>query len=689
MSISVIYKTNKKTCLWRPRFLVFGLLFFGSQIRSPGQEVEAYAKPREDYVYVYTFEHEYETTLFRSEKFTPILETEEGYIILLELAGKPKLVLLPFYSRDRQVAEEKYRGVGVTYTAYLDFNQGHLPFSSNEYYEVVKREKGKLFIDYRLKGFNKIVEVPESKFLVKSGFEYHLEETLTDIRKSYRDYQTNELHPNNWRGSTVNSNSITKIESPTHIGRIKKEIVAFNDMQTATLPASDLDGILNEVWVDQKRLIIAPIVYTHESEEALHYFVNMRGHDRPVLIKAFETPLDSEGYSKIVRVTSSTGINNRFLEITESTNIIFHPISRFLSEGELVAIRSGYSSHYMYAPGGEFEISDESVTLMTPRGFLQQWERETKYNGLIPGDTLYESLLKFDVPVASSSEREWNALKQLKHLAAINKSITPSEDASVHDLLTSLTRLETEASRLGLSLNQNPQRALFPAQNESYFHYWKFTFNNVNGQAAKERNKDVLTKQMLRAKLLISESTFQDLTDFLSAQIYTYSNFLPAPLNRINQLAVEPPVSASMLMVFDFPVAQSFKLNPETLEVLTFDKVSLASRNTIVDSGTEQNWMLDTTATKVWQTAIVTKLQEVHDPEYWLAIQKKEAEEKARQLELAKQRVFASQIPEVEETGVLNNSKAPWMATGAWLILLLITNTGFFAMAKATPVRHS
>ncbi len=106
MSISEIYKTNKKTLLWTPRALILGLLVLGSLTRSQGQEVEAYAKPREDYVYVYTLEHEYETTLFRSEKFTPILETEDGYIIMLQLAGKPKLVLLPFHSRDRQVAEK-------------------------------------------------------------------------------------------------------------------------------------------------------------------------------------------------------------------------------------------------------------------------------------------------------------------------------------------------------------------------------------------------------------------------------------------------------------------------------------------------------------------------------------------------------------------------------------------------------
>ncbi len=546
-----------------------------------------------------------------------------------------------------------------------------------------------LFIDYRLNGFNKIVEVPESKFLVKSGFEYHLEEALKDIRKSYRDYQTGELHPSNWPPLTVESTTTLDIESPTHIGRVQTEIVAFDDMQTVTLPASDIEGILSEVWVNQKRLIIAPIVYTHEQEGAAYYFVNMKGYDRPVLIKDFETPSDSEGYSKVVRVTSSAGINNRFLEITETTNIVFHPISHFLSEGELVAIRSGYSSHYMIAPDGEFEISDKYVTLMTPRGLMQQWERETKYNDLTPGDTLYENLLKFDVPQASSSEKDWTALEQLKHLAAIYKSIMPSEDANVHRILTSLARLETEASRLGLSLNQSPTRTLFPAHNESYFHYWKSTFNNVNAQAAKERNKGVLTKQILRAKLLINESNFQDLTDFLSAQIYTYSNFLPAPLNRINQLEVEPPVSASKLMVFDFPLEQSFRLNPETLEDLPFNQVSLASMTPAINAIPESDWMLDTSATKTWWTSIVNRLEEVHDPDYWLAIQKREAEEKARKLEIAKQRVLASQIPEVEETGLLNNPKAPWMAAGAWLVLLLITNTGFFAMAKATPVRHS
>ncbi|MCZ6673820.1 MAG: hypothetical protein O7C75_12880, partial [Verrucomicrobia bacterium] len=95
MSISLRKIIHFRAALSTMKGLMFGMIFSWWVTPAQGQEIQAYAKPKEDYTYIYTLDHEYETTLFRSEKFDPIEETEEGYVILLQLAGNPKLVLLP------------------------------------------------------------------------------------------------------------------------------------------------------------------------------------------------------------------------------------------------------------------------------------------------------------------------------------------------------------------------------------------------------------------------------------------------------------------------------------------------------------------------------------------------------------------------------------------------------------------
>jgi hypothetical protein len=232
---------------WLVRGSVFFLLLACGMTPALGKEVTADAKPKEDYIYIYTLENEYETTLFRSEKFDPILETEDGFIVMMQLGGKPKLVLLPFESRDRKVAERKYKGVGVTYTAFMSFTEGYLPFSGDQYYEVVKREKGKIFVDYQLKGFSKIIEVPESQFLVKSGFDYHLEESLAEVRQSYSTFQVSESHPSTWRSPTIQNLAAPSLESPTHVGLVENPILASDYQTMLTAPATEITGVISEV----------------------------------------------------------------------------------------------------------------------------------------------------------------------------------------------------------------------------------------------------------------------------------------------------------------------------------------------------------------------------------------------------------------------------------------------------------
>ncbi len=669
-----------------------GLILLGSLASGANaQTIEAYAKPKEDYNYIYTLDHEYETTLFRSEKFEPIVETEDGFVIMLKLGGKPKLVLLPFNSGDRKVAEKKYRGVGVTYTAYLNFSEGHLPFFSDQFYEVVKREKGQLFIDYQFKGFRKTIEVPESQFIVRTAFEYHLEESLKDIRSSYRSFKVSQVPPNEWKKVKSTPGPGTMTDNPTHIGVVQNRILAWNYQSIRTVTAKELEGILTDFWVDQHRLVVVPILYTHETSENVFYFVNVRGYERPVLVKEFRPPEDSDGYSKVVRVSSNKGDDLRFLEITETMNVEFYPQFHFLLPGQLAAIREGFDGHYLIAGDGEYEISGEDMNLFYPHTFIQSWGNSTYREQMQPGDSRYEELLQFAVPSTARNNKEWQSLVKLQALARLYKKIEPNENADVKSLLRALRELEEGAERLALSLKTNPKRTNLSSHNQSYFNFWKKVFNEVNSQAAKERNQDVLRRQLLRAEILIGETEHQALADFLSSQIYTYSNFLPAPLNKFNQLESNPPLASTTIMRFNFPLSQSFKLDPASLE-----PIQIISTDTQPDGSHllkekyRKNWLLNLDGLKYWQASINAKKEEIYDPAYWVAVQEKAEQERQRQLEIARKRLIKVQSEDkVVEEGLLNSPEAPWVASGVWLAILLMTNTGFFALSKMMPKRSA
>ena len=658
---------------------------------AKGQTIEAYAKPKEDYNYIYTLDHEYETTLFRSEKFDPIVETEEGFVVMLQLGGKPKLVLLPFESGDRKVAERKFRGVGVTYTAYLDFTEGHLPFFSDQYYEVVKREKGQLLIDYQFKGFRKTIEVPESQFVVRTAFEHHLEESLKNVRSSYQSFDVTQLPPSLWEKVRSSLGPGTMTENPTHIGIVQDRILATNYQSTRTISARELEDVLTDIWVDQHRLIVVPIVYSYETAENVFYFIKIRGRDRPVLVKDFYPPENSDGYSKVVRVSSNTGEDIRFLEITETMNVEFYPQFHFLIPGQLAAVREGFAGHYLIAADGEYEIAGEDMKLLYPRMLMQSWANSTARNQMKPGDSQYEELLRFSVPAIARTNKEWQSLIELQSLAKLYKKLQPDERADVHSLQRALKELEDGAERLSLSLKVNPKRTARAPQNQSYFNFWKKFFNDVNSQAARERNQDILRRQLLRAEILIGETENQSLADFLSSQIYTYSNFLPAPLNKFNQLESNPPLASTEIMRFQFPLSQTFKLDPASLEPLQIiSSTKQPDHFHLLKEKYRKDWLLNLDGLDYWFSTIKAKKEEIYDPEYWKLVQEKAEQERQRRLEIAKKRLIEVQAEDQEtEEGLLNSKEAPWIASGIWLGVLLITNTGFFALSKMMPHRSS
>ena len=654
------------------------------------QEIQAYAKPKEDYNYIYTLDHEYETTLFRSEQFEPIVETEEGFVIMLQLGGKPKLVLLPFESGDRKVAEKKYRGVGVTYTAYLDFTEGHLPFFASKYYEVVKREKGNLYIDYSYKGFRKVIEVPESQFIVKSAFEFHLEESLNQIRSGYRSFKVTQSPPSEWQELKSSTGPGTMTESPTHIGLVQNEILATNYQSIRTVEAKNLDGELTEIWVDQQRLIVVPILYTYETAEDVFYFVKIQGMDRPVLVKDFKKPEESDGYSKVVRVSSNSGEDVRFLEITETMNVEYYPQFHFLLPGHLAAVREGFAGHYLIASDGEYEIASEDMKLFHPRTFMQTWSNNTNREQMKPGDDLYEEFLQFIILASVRTTKEWQSLRKLQSLAELYKKIQPGESANVRTLQRSLKDLEAGAERLQLTLKSSPKRTTLAPHNQSYYNFWKKIYNDVNSQAARERNQDVLRRQLLRAEILIGETEHQALADFLSAQLYTYSNYLPAPLNKFNQLETNPPLASTTIMRFQFPLSQTFKLDPATLEplrIVTSDAED--NQRHLLKAKHRKEWLLNVDAIKYWQASIKSKMEEIYDPAYWIAVQEKAEQERERRLEIAKKRLKEVQAEEVVEEGLMSGNQTPWIASGIWLVVLIVTNSGFFALSKMMPIRQS
>ena len=485
MSSNLSHNPRLEIPQWIVKWMALGAVLMSSlAVGASAQDIKAYAKPKENYNYIYTLDHEYETTLFRSEKFDPIVETEEGYVIMLQLGGKPKLVLLPFESGERKVAEKKYRGVGVTYTAYLNFSEGHLPFFADQYYDVIKREKGHLYIDYQLKGFRKTIEVPESQFIVKSAFEYRLEESLNEVRSSYRSFKVTSVPPRKWKKVTSLSGPGTMTENPTHVGLVQNQILATNYQSIRTVEAKELENELTDIWVDSHRLIVVPIVYTHETAEDVFYFIKVSEYDRPVLIKGFRKPEDLDGYHKVVRVSSNAGEDIRFLEITETMNIDFYPQFHFLLPGQLAAVREGFAGRYLIAVDGEYEISNNDIDLSYPRDFIQTWANKTNRNQLNPGDNLYEGLVGFSIPATVRGNKDWQSLLKLQSLARFYKKIQPGKNADLRSLLQMLKELEEGAERLQLSLKSNPKRTPLAPHNKSYYNFWKKTFNDVNSQGS-------------------------------------------------------------------------------------------------------------------------------------------------------------------------------------------------------------
>ena len=445
------------------------------------------------------------------------------------------------------------------------------------------------------------------------------------------------------------------------------------------------------IWVDQHRLIVVPIVYSYETAENVFYFVKVKGQERPVLVKDFHEPEGADGYSKVVRVSSNTGEDVRFLEITESMNVEFYPQFHFLLPGQLAAVREGFAGHYLIAADGEFEIAGENLKLLYPRMLMQTWANNTARNQMQPGDSEYEELLQFTIPATARTNKEWQSLIELQTLAKLFKKLQPNERADVHSLQRALNELEEGAEKLGLSLKVNPRRTARGPQNQSYFNFWKKFFNDVNSQAARERNQDVLRRQLLRAEILIGETENQSLADFLSSQIYTYSNFLPAPLNKFNQLESNPPLASTAIMRFQFPLAQTFKLDPASLEPLKIiSSTAKPDSSHLLKEQYRKDWLLNLDGLDYWFSSIKAKKEEIYDPEYWKLVQEKAEQERQRRLEIAKKRLIEVQADDHEvEEGLLNSKEAPWIASGIWLGVLLMTNTGFFALSKMRPHRSS
>ncbi len=142
-------------------------------------------------------------------------------------------------------------------------------------------------------------------------------------------------------------------------------------------------------------------------------------------------------------------------------------------------------------------------------------------------------------------------------------------------------------------------------------------------------------------------------------------------------------------MRFNFPLSKTFKLDPSNLEPLSIISTDTKpDRSHLLKEKYQTNWLLNLDGLKYWQASINAKKEEIYDPAYWVAVQEKAELERQRRLEIARKRLVEVQSEDQgADEGLLNSSEAPWIASGVWLAVLLMTNTGFFALSKMMPKR--
>jgi hypothetical protein len=100
------------------------------------------------------------------------------------------------------------------------------------------------------------------------------------------------------------------------------------------------------------------------------------------------------------------------------------------------------------------------------------------------------------------------------------------------------------------------------------------------------------------------------------------------------------------------------------------------------------SWLLNIDILQFWQATIISKKEEVYDPAYWKNIEEKSEAEKEQKLQIARKRLIAAQTAQIPKEGVLNSPEAPWVAAAIWFVIILMTNTGFFALSKAMPIKQ-
>jgi len=634
----------------------------------------AFASPHEDFVWYYPLEHNYETTLFRSERFDPLMETPEGYIVLMTLGGEPKLVVLPFQKGERKVAELKFNNiVGVTYTAYLDFDQGSLPIYKDQYYPILEDNGDSIVIDYQLKEFRKRLTIPKNRFIVKSAFEHKLEEKLKLLRGQYLTTSFERSNPTQWTPAT---RYIGTSPQPTHLALTETPTFAIDPSSEQTLDVADISNALLQDTVDGQSIKVLPIIFSLEANDSLHHFISIEGQDRPALIKSITAKPESDNYSKIVRIQYADGQSARLLEITDSNEISIIANTHLFKKEELLLANQQGEQAQLISSAGNFEPLAGEIEFYTPERFIKQWASKLKDSSIDPDSPLWQAFTSMNLE-GDRFDFNWESLKALQSISKDWSTFRKfNKQGDLAGQIKALIQLEKTAEGLGIELDKLTNPHLDSNIVGIFRQYWKEAYRRALYTASKQKDYNSLNRLLLRARILTEALKNQELVNFLSEQVYTYLNLMPKPLGRISLVELSPPLEASSLAVFDVIPEDAFKVQSD---IPDFNLASFRQEEVRKHLYYLNPTISDKALAPIarWHQELLDHLREVSSPAHWKTSE-----------ETAPEAVNTADDSTPERQSDNPNSSiilSPSLAVLGWMIMITLVNGGFLILSKMRP----
>ncbi len=669
----------------------FGLLSAGSCIFLQAEEeiqedIIAYATPKNPYTFVYALDKVHTTTLFRSEKFEKLDETTEGYIVSLKLGGKQQFVLLPFEMGDRKVAEEKFMGVGVNYTAYLTFAQSYLPFKRESYYEVLEVTEDTLRIDYKFKGFRKIIEVPADNFNLKTSFQYHLDAALELVRVDYPTYDIVPEKPEDWDKAGKVKPRVSPFQS-THLGVVENADIGINLESGRQVSPKDVRSPLKSLVVNDETLYIFPIAFTWEVESVSYHFIRLNDEDRPALIKEFNVPEGEEGYHKFIEMELKSGETARLLEVTGNVSIEIIEDTTFFIPGTLVAVAKVQNDLPVHTKQGVYRGYNNAFKLYTPKEFLNTWTQRTEKKTLTPNNALFKKFLDFPFPpVLISENSEWADLREIQKMAThYSAFIEANRDTDFKSMIKYLEALDKIARSSHITLNSKPDNSRHPHLIRNYHSYWKQCAYRIFALAALKKEFSVIKLQLLKFTVLQQEIKNPNIADFIAEQIYTYESYMPIALNKVSKLEIDTHIAKTDIMIWGQSIDELLTIDTTDGLALQLDFPSIhKDENLLLKPKFNHTFSLSTERSLPWFSETSEYATLVRTQQYWV---NKQAQEEENILKLKEARNDAKELQESIEQDRLAASipDSTWVAIAAWLILLFVVNCAFLVLLRGFP----